>query len=404
MNRMQPMLLSAFTMTSCLGRGLTATRAAVAATKSGLTPCNFETARLDTFIGEIADVDSQAMPAGLERFDCRNNRAAEIGLTQDGFAEAVERAAQRHGRHRIGVFLGTSTAGILQAEIAYRHRDPGTGALPADFDYRRTHNTFSVAEYTRTRFSLEGPCAAISTACSSSAKAFASAARFIEAGVIDAAIVGGVDTLCLTTLYGFNSLELLSAQPCRPYDEGRDGISIGEAAAFFLIEPVAREAAPPDAVWLLGAGESCDAYHMSSPHPEGLGAKMAMERALAAAGLDAQSIDYVNLHGTATPSNDASEDKAVHALFGDRVPCSSTKGMTGHTLGAAGGVEAIVSVLAIQDGFVPGSPGTCNIDPALRARYEVAGYRGPVSRVMSNSFGFGGTNCSLVLGRLPAAA
>lgn len=403
MNRMQPILLSAYTMSSCLGRGLEPTRAALAAARSGLTPCRFETAALDTYVGEIPDVDSQAMPAGLEGFDCRNNRAAEIGLTQDGFADAVEEAVRRHGRERIGVFLGTSTAGILQAELAYRRRDPASGTLPADFDYRRTHNTFSVAEYTRTRFGLLGPCAAISTACSSSAKAFASAARFIEAGVVDAAIVGGVDTLCLTTLYGFDSLELLSARPCRPYDIDRDGISIGEGAAFFLVErapPQVRE----DAVWLLGAGESCDAYHMSAPHPEGLGARMAMESALASAGLDAAAIDYVNLHGTGTPSNDAAEDKAVHALFGDRVPCNSTKGMTGHTLGAAGAVEAIVSTLAILDGLVPGSPGAYTLDPALRARYQVAGRRMPVARVMSNSFGFGGTNCSLVFGRLPATA
>jgi 3-oxoacyl-[acyl-carrier-protein] synthase-1 len=403
MNRMRPILLSASTMASCLGRGIEPTRTALAAARSGLAPCRFETAKLDTYVGEIPDVDSQAMPAGLERFDCRNNRAAEVGLTQDGFAQAVERATQRHGRERIGVFLGTSTAGILQAELAYRRRDPASGALPADFDYRRTHNTFSVAEYTRTRFGLEGPCAAISTACSSSAKAFASAARFLDAGVIDAAIVGGVDTLCLTTLYGFDSLELLSARPCRPYDADRDGISIGEAAAFFLVERAPQEV-PDDAVWLLGAGESCDAYHMSSPHPEGLGARMAMESALASAGLGAAAIDYVNLHGTGTPSNDAAEDKAMHALFGDRVPCNSTKGMTGHTLGAAGAVEAIVSTLAIRDGLVPGSPGTRRVDPALRARYEVAGRRMPLARVMSNSFGFGGTNCSLVFGRLPAAA
>jgi 3-oxoacyl-[acyl-carrier-protein] synthase-1 len=403
MNRMRPVLLSSYTMSSCLGRGLADTRRALADSRTGLTPCHFETADLDTFIGEIPGVDEQAMPAGMERFDCRNNRAAEVGLTQDGFAEAVHAATRRHGRERIGVFLGTSTAGILQAELAYRRRDPQDGTLPADFDYRRTHNTFSVAEYTRTRFGLEGPCAAISTACSSSAKAFASAARFIEAGVIDAAIVGGVDTLCLTTLYGFNSLELLSAEPCRPYDAARDGISIGEAAAYFLVERTPATA-PDDAVWLLGAGESCDAYHMSSPHPEGLGAELAMQAALAAAGLDACAIDYVNLHGTGTPSNDAAEDKAVHRLFGDRVACNSTKGMTGHTLGAAGAVEAVISALTITDGVVPGSPGTRNVDPALKARYALAAQRRPVARVMSNSFGFGGTNCSLVFGRLPKAA
>ena len=403
MNRMRPVLLSAYTMTSCLGHGLEPTRAALAASRSGLAPCRFETAELDTFIGEITGADDQGMPASLERFDCRNNRVAVIGLAQDGFAQAVEAAAGRHGRERVGVFLGTSSAGVLQAELAYRRRDPKVGSLPAAFDYRRTQNTFSVAEFTRARFGLQGPCSAISTACSSSAKAFASAARFIAAGVIDAAVVGGVDTLCLTTLYGFSSLELLSTQPCRPYDAARDGISIGEAAAFFLLER-GRDGPSPDDVWLLGAGESCDAYHMSSPHPEGLGARIAMDGALAAAGLSPADIDYVNLHGTATPSNDASEDKAVHGLFGDRVPCNSTKGMTGHALGAAGGVEAIIATLAITEGLMPGSPGTRTLDPELKARYEIAGQRKPIARVMSNSFGFGGTNCSLVFGRRPQAA
>ncbi len=390
-------------MTSCLGRGLAPTRAALAAARSGLAPCRFETAVLDTFVGEIAGLDDQPMPPGLERFDCRNNRAAELGFAQDGFGAAVDAAAARYGKDRIGIFLGTSTAGILQAELAYRRRDPVDGSLPADFDYRRTQNTFSVAEFARRRFALEGPCVAISTACSSSAKAFASAARFIEAGVIDAALVGGVDTLCLTTLYGFNSLELLSPQPCRPYDAQRNGISIGEAAAFFLLERAAANP-PADAVWLLGTGESCDAYHMSSPHPEGLGARIAMQAALDDAGLDSASIDYVNLHGTGTPSNDAAEDKAIVALFGDRVPCNSTKGMTGHTLGAAGAVEAILATLALTGGIRPGSPGTRSIDPALKANYAIDVAHAPLAHVMSNSFGFGGTNCSLVFGRAPRAA
>lgn len=390
-------------MTSCLGRGLDATRSALAESRSGLTPCRFDTVDLDTFVGEIAGVDDQAIPNGLEGFDCRNNRAAELALAQDDFTPAVDALAQRYGRDRIGVFIGTSTAGILQAELAYRRRNPVDGSLPADFDYRRTHNTFSVADFTRARLGLEGPCAAISTACSSSAKAFASAARFIAAGVIDAAVVGGVDTLCLTTLYGFTSLELLSAQPCRPYDAERDGISIGEAAAFFLLEGAHGRGSPED-VWLLGAGESCDAYHMSSPHPEGRGARMAMESALATAGLMPVQIDYINLHGTATRSNDAAEDNAVHGLFGQGVPCSSTKGMTGHTLGAAGAVEAIISVLAIAEGRLPGSPGTHRVDPEIKVTYEIAGKRKAIERVMSNSFGFGGTNCSLVFGRAAPVA
>ena len=389
-------------MTTCLGAGLEPSRAALRATRSGLAPLAFETVDLQTHAGAIEGVDAQRLPAELQRYDCRNNRAAELGLRQDGFVEAVHAAASRFGRERIGVFMGTSTAGILQTELAYRRREGGDGPLPADFDYRRTHNTFSIAEYVRARLGLEGPCAAISTACSSSAKAFASAARLIEAGLIDAAVVGGVDTLCLTTLYGFNSLQLLGTEPCRPYDVERGGISIGEGAAFFLLQGAEPE--PKAGIYLLGAGESCDAHHMSSPHPEGLGARLAMQAALASARLKPDDIDYVNLPGTGTASNDAAEDKAVTAVFGERVPCSSTKGMTGHTLGAAGGVEALVSVFAIEEGLVPGSPGTRNLDPALRAQYHVAPMRKPIGRVLSNSFGFGGSNCSLVFGRLPRAA
>jgi 3-oxoacyl-[acyl-carrier-protein] synthase-1 len=238
----------------------------------------------------------------------------------------------------------------------------------------------------------------VSTACSSSAKVFGSAARMIEAGVIDAAGVGGVDSLCLTTLYGFNSLELLARGPCRPYDRDRSGLSIGEAAAFVLLEAPAR-GAPPAAALLLGVGESSDAHHMSAPHPEGFGARLAMHAALEAAGLQPGDIDYVNLHGTATPSNDAAEDHAVVELLGRDVPCSSTKGATGHTLGAAGAVEAAIAVLALRHGFVPGGAQTCELDPALQANYRLATTPAPLARVLSNSFGFGGTNCSLVLGR-----
>jgi 3-oxoacyl-[acyl-carrier-protein] synthase-1 len=392
---MRAVAISAYTMTSCVGHGIEATRRALRDGSSGLAPCRFDDCDLETYVGEIDGVDAVRIPDRLARFDCRNNRAAELGLVGDGFSRAVEAAAARHGRERIGVFIGTSTAGILQTELAYRRRDPRDGALPGDFDYRRTHNTYSAAEYVRERLGLTGPCAAISTACSSSAKAFASATRLMQAGLIDAAVVGGVDTLCLTTLYGFNSLQLLSTAPCRPYDAKRDGISIGEAAAFFLLEREA-EGAP---IALLGAGESCDAYHMSAPHPEGKGARHAMQAALEAAALGRGDIDYVNLHGTATPSNDAAEDLAVHGLFGDTVRVNSTKGMTGHTLGAAGAVEAIVSVLAIEEGRVPASPGTREVDPALHASYDVAGGARRVDRVLSNSFGFGGSNCSLVFGR-----
>jgi 3-oxoacyl-[acyl-carrier-protein] synthase-1 len=393
---MKPIRLAAYTMTSSLGRGLAPTRAALRSGASGLAPCRFETVAIDTFVGEIPGVDEQPLPPGLERFDCRNNRAAELGLAQDGFLDAVAASAARHGRDRVAVFMGTSTAGILQTELAYRRRGE-QGELPADFEYRTTHNTFSIAEYVRARLGLEGPCAAISTACSSSAKAFASAARLIEAGAIDAAVVGGVDTLCLTTLYGFNSLQLLSGEPCRPWDAARQGISIGEGAAFCLLERA--DARGNGEVHLLGVGESCDAHHMSAPHPEGLGARMAMQSALASAGLEPGAIGYVNLHGTGTPSNDAAEDQAVVALFGPDLPASSTKGMTGHTLGAAGAVEALITVLAIEDGRIPGSPGTRILDPKLRAGYAIKGRDAAFTHALTNSFGFGGSNCSLVFGR-----
>ena len=395
---MTPLLLSHYTATTCLGSGLAATRAALAATASGLQPCAFETVDLATWVGEVAGVDAVHLPGALAHHDCRNNRLALLGLETDGFADAVRAAIARYGTRRVGLFLGTSTAGILQTELAYRRRDPASGALPADFNYRTTHNTYSVAGFVRDYFGLEGPAAVVSTACSSSAKVFAAAARMMACGVIDAAVVGGVDSLCLTTLYGFNSLELLSSAPCRPYAAERNGISIGEGAAFALLEPVSDRCAGA-AVHLLGCGESSDAYHMSAPHPEGLGARLAMTAALASAGLTAADIDYINLHGTATASNDAAEGRAVADLFGDRVPCSSTKGATGHTLGAAGAVEAVICAIALADGLLPGSAGTGSCDPALPLAYQLASRSAPLRRALSNSFGFGGSNCSLVFGR-----
>jgi len=394
----RPLQLSHVTLTTCLGRGLEATQGALRRGASGLARREFEGAALDTCIGEVEDVDGVRLPPALAAWDCRNNRLAELGLAQDGFSEAVRAAAQRLGAARIGVFLGTSTSGILQTELAYRRRDPASGALPADFDYAHTHNTYAVTGFVRARLALGGPAWTVSTACSSSAKVFGTAARLIDAGLIDAAVIGGVDSLCLTTLYGFNSLELLAREPCRPWDIARSGLSIGEGAAFALLEPLPRHPAQ-DAVALLGVGESSDAHHMSAPHPEGLGARRAIEAALAAAGLRPADIDYVNLHGTATPSNDAAEDRAVVEVFGSATPCSSTKGATGHTLGAAGAVEAVIAALALRHGFIPGGAQTAATDPALRDRYVRTSRDAPLRRVLSNSFGFGGSNCSLVLGR-----
>jgi 3-oxoacyl-[acyl-carrier-protein] synthase I len=227
---------------------------------------------------------------------------------------------------------------------------------------------------------------------------FASARRAIGAGLIDAALVGGVDSLCLTTLYGFHSLQLVSRTPCRPFDVARDGISIGEAAAFALLERPG-ESLDANAVLLLGVGESSDAHHMSAPHPQGRGARTAMLQALQAAALAPQDIEYINFHGTGTPSNDDAEARAVTGVLGNSIPGSSTKGATGHTLGAAGALEAVICALALQHAVMPAGVNTTEVDPALSVHYLRDNRATPLARVMSNSFGFGGSNCSLIFGR-----
>jgi 3-oxoacyl-[acyl-carrier-protein] synthase-1 len=392
----QPLAVTRFSIVNCLGRGRQAIADALRDGRSGLSPCDFETVALDAFIGRIPDVERVSVRADLEAFDCRNNRVAQLGLEADGFVDAVRRASERVGPERVGVFMGTSTSGILETEIAYRSLDTRNGALPEDFRYAETHNAFSLAVFVQRYLGLKGPALVVSTACSSSSKVFGNASRMIEAGICDAAVVGGVDSLCLTSLYGFRSLGLVSRFPCRPFDQERDGISIGEGAGFVLLEKQ-NSAAEPETM-VLGVGESCDAHHMSTPHPDGAGARLSMVRALEAAGLEPRDIDYINLHGTATRTNDAAEDHAVYDLFGDETPCSSTKGATGHLLGAAGISEAIVCMLALREGMLPGSVQTKKIDRAIRCRYLLQSEDAPVGTVVTNSFGFGGSNCSLVLG------
>lgn len=392
MARTNPLAISAWTVTSALGRGRQAHARALLEERTGLAPQQFETCALECWVGEVPGLE-QPLAGALAAWDCRNNRLARLGLEQDDFMAVLARARTRYGAERIGVFLGTSTSGIQQTELAYRARDVQANRLPAAFEHQRTANTYSVAGFVRASLALRGPSAVISTACSSSAKVFASARRAIAAGFCDAAVVGGVDSLCLTTLYGFHSLQLTARDVCRPADVARNGISIGEAAGFALLEPIEGELA------LLGDGESSDAWHMSAPEPEGRGAAAAMRAALERAGLEPGAIDYVNLHGTATPANDLAEDRAVCAVLGTDVPVSSTKGWTGHTLGAAGILEAALALACVEQGFLPRSLNTRTLDPQLRAGVVLASRRARVDRVMSNSFGFGGSNCTLILGR-----
>jgi 3-oxoacyl-[acyl-carrier-protein] synthase I len=393
---MTPLPITHHTLVTALGHGRASTFEALRSGRTGLQRRGFETADVGSWLGVVEGLDALDWRADLAAYDCRNNRLAELALRTDGFAEAVQAAAARWGAQRVAVFLGTSTSGILQTELAYRERDPNTGALPESLHYGETHNTASVARYVRAALHLLGPAHVVSTACSSSAKVYAAAERAIRLGLIDAAVVGGVDSLCMTTLYGFKALELTSTEICRPWDAERAGLSIGEAAAFALLE---RADSPACAMgWLLGAGESSDGHHMSSPHPEGAGAAMAMRAALAQAGLHAQQVSYLNLHGTATPGNDAAEDRAVCAVLGSNTPCSSTKGFTGHTLGAAGGVEASIALLTLQHGLAPPSLNLQVQDPALHAQLLREPLQAQLQVVASNSFGFGGSNACLLFG------
>jgi 3-oxoacyl-[acyl-carrier-protein] synthase-1 len=359
------LLISASTLVNALGRGSRACFDALEAAQGGLRRCDFDDADLDTWIGRVDGLEDEPVVDELAGFDCRNNRLAQLGLRQDDFVERVAQARDRYGAARIGVFIGTSTSGVL------------------------------VAEFTRRFLSLQGPVMSVSTACSSSAKVFASAYRHIKAGLCDAAVVGGADSLCFSTLYGFSSLGLVSDRPCRPWDAERHGMNIGEGAGFALLEKMVDGAV---GVALLGYGESSDAYHMSSPHPEGAGAAAAMKTALERAGLTADAIDYINLHGTGTWANDESEDRAVMQVFGSGTTCSATKGFTGHTLGAAGITETLFALGSIERGFIPGTLNSQRLDPELSAAVLLENRAVPVTRVLSNSFGFGGSNCSLVLG------
>ena len=392
--------VSAYTATSALGRGLDAHADALARMHGGLRPNDFSHQPLDCWIGRVAGVEDAALPAELGAWECRNNRLAWLGLHQDGFAAAASAAAERYGAGRVAVLLGTSTGSIGTTEDAYR-RIGADHRLPPDAQRPIIHALHSLSAFVATALDLRGPCLTVSTACSSSAKVFAMAERMLRLGLIDAAVVGGVDTLCDSVLYGFNALELISAQPCRPFDARRDGISIGEAAAFALLERVAAAAQAPR---LVGYGESSDAHHMSTPHPEGLGAELALRDALARAGLEAAQVDYINLHGTATPKNDAVEAAMVARNFPARTRASSTKGYSGHTLGAAGALEAVIALLAIERELLPGNLGCSTPDTDCGPQLALQSGPQRVDVALSNSFGFGGNNACLAFARAGVGA
>lgn len=372
------------------GHGAASLWDAAAKGQSALRPNDLDWCELPCWVGAAPGVDDPALAAHLGAWDCRNHRLAWLALQEPSFRQAVAAARNRHGAHRIGLILGTSTSGIRSTETAYAQRH-ASGSWPDSFDYRRTHAVDALCRFGAETLGLQGPMAAVSTACSSSAKVFLLAQRWIATGVVDAAVVGGADSLALSTLHGFHALQLLSPEICRPFDAGRKGISIGEAAGFMLVK------AAPAAVCVTGGGESSDAWHMSTPHPEGEGAQAAMRMALEQAGLSAADIGWVNAHGTATPANDRSEAAALAAVFGDKgVPVSSTKGITGHALAAAGIVEATITAAAVERQALPPCANLQAPDPALAIDVVAQARSAGLRHAMSNNFGFGGSNCALV--------
>jgi 3-oxoacyl-[acyl-carrier-protein] synthase I len=348
------------------------------------------TVRVGSVTAELPEIETE-----LSAYASRNNRLLRAAVEQ--IRPQLDAALTRYGADRIGIVLATGTSGIAEGEraMAVQIRD---GAFPPTYDYRQQEIS-SPSEYLRRALNIGGPAWTVSTACTSSAKALSSARRLLITGLCDAVIVGGVDTLCRLTLNGFAALESVSQGLCNPFSKHRDGINIGEGAAIFLMT---REPGP---VSLIGVGESSDAFHISGPDPEGRGAELAMRQALADAGITADAVDYLNLHGTATPQNDLVESHAVARVFGTGVPCSSTKPLVGHALGAAGATEAAFCWLLLTEASptrLPPHIWDGAVDPALAA-LKLCSADAPLYEcriAASNSFAFGGSNICVVLERV----
>ncbi|WP_085582302.1 beta-ketoacyl-[acyl-carrier-protein] synthase family protein [Thalassospira mesophila] len=338
-----------------------------------------------------------ALPENLRHHDTRNNRLLWAATCQ--ISDCIAATIARYGAGRIGIILGTSTSGIDEGTQSYRHYLQ-QGTLPENFSYAG-QEIGAPADFLREALGLGGPAYVISTACSSSAKVFSAGQRLIRAGICDAVLIGGVDSLCSLTIAGFAALQSVASGLCNPMSINRDGINIGEGAAVFMMR---RDQAD---IALLGVGETSDAHHPNAPHPDGIGARAAMQQALDQAGLMPSDIAYLNMHGTATPLNDSMEAKAIHDLFGDNVPVSSTKPMTGHTLGAAGAIEAAILYLSLDDAQNNGprlprhiwDGGRDDSLPDINLVTDHNNHLAPTAKcaMLSNSFAFGGSNAAVIL-------
>lgn len=347
-----------------------------------------------TFIGAVTN-ELLDLPKNLSKFNCRNNQLLATAYTE--IKQDVETFKQQYGADRIGVILGTSTSGIAAGEQAFKHYI-ATGSYPKEYNYQQ-QELGRCSEFLAKYAGVTGPNYTISTACSSSGKAFAAAARLLKTDTCDAVIVGGSDSLCELTLNGFDSLELIAPNICNPFSINRNGINIGEGAALFIMSK------NPSPIKFLAAGESSDGYHITAPDPKATGAKLAISEALKSANLKTQDIGYINLHGTATQKNDAMESLAIHSIFGEDTLCSSTKPLTGHTLGAAAAQELALCWLLLSKQYnpeklLPPQLWDQQLDSELAKINLISNIQHWTQPIfMSNSFAFGGNNVSLIIGK-----
>lgn len=366
-------------------------RGALLDRRSGLRRNDLPGSDVDTWIGRVPDVDG----GHLGVWQSRANALAQACLDQGDLRSALDHARKEFGDFRVGLILGSSTSSIDRTEEAYRFLQQDRFA--PEFMQDVVHNPGALTVFVADYLGIKGPRQLINTACSSSAKVFAAAARWMQADIVDAVLVGGCDALGLSVVHGFDSLQLVSQHACKPLDKDRDGINIGEAAGYALLSR--KRLAYDTGVSLTGYGESSDAHHMSHPHPEGRGAQQAMEAALVRGAVCPEHVGYINLHGTSSRVNDTIESRVVSSLFPESTLCSSTKAWTGHTLGAAGVTEAIIALDTLKTGRPPVNLNLNSLDPDIDISVVTEDVKIDARHVISNSFGFGGNNCSLLFSR-----
>ena len=397
-----PIMLVAAEAVSAAGDNLDHAWQALKSKRSGLRVNTVAHCELDTFVGKVDAADDTPLDETDAEFESRNNRLIALALARQSFIEQVNAYRDRYGAARMGLVMGSSTSSIDRTEDAYRTQGADTPISFTDAYFQpKVFTPHAPGIYAGKRLGITGPTLTVNTACSSSAKVFATAKRWLDLNIVDAVVVGGADSLCLSVMYGFHSLQLVSKNRCKPFDATRDGINLGEAACFALLTKQNKVVAEPQslACVLEAYGESSDAHHMSHPHPDGAGARLAIQKALSMAQASACDIDYINLHGTASRANDLIEGKLVQSLFvnaGSDCAASSTKGWTGHTLGAAGILESLFAVKAMEHDYVPASLNFHKLDPEIGLSVQQEGQARKLNRVMSNSFGFGGNNASLI--------